>query len=142
MKMHPLAKAMVRGFSRLHTALFRWIGATGPGAFRSTLILTTRGRKTGREIATPLLYVENDGKIYVVASFGGNDSPPGWYQNLTANPEVRVELKNGTRSCRARSLDGEAAGKVWPKLLELYPTYAEYQKKTTRLIPVVELTPV
>jgi deazaflavin-dependent oxidoreductase (nitroreductase family) len=141
MKMHPIVKGIVRGFSRWHASLFRWIGATGPGAFRNTLILTTRGRKTGREIATPLLYVEDDGKLYIVASFGGNDDHPGWYRNLTANPRVKVELSNGARDCQARTLSSDEAGKVWPKLLELYPPYASYQKKTTRVIPVVELTP-
>jgi len=141
MKMHPLVKGIVRGFSRMHTALFRWVGATGPGAFRNTLILTTRGRKTGRDVATPLLYIEDQGKLYVVASFGGNDTHPGWYLNLTANPEVKAELKDGPQSYRARTLSGEETGKIWPKLLELYPPYASYQKKTTRVIPVVELTP-
>src|SRR5262249_46479529 len=142
MEMNPVVKGMIRSFSRLHMSLFRWLGTAGPGAFRNTLILTTRGRKTGREVATPLLYVEEDGKLFIVASFGGSDTPPGWYLNLSANPDVSVESKNGSRSYRARSLRSEEAGKVWPKLLALYPTYASYQKKTTRVIPVVELTPI
>src|ERR1051325_238569 len=129
MKMHPLVKGIVRGFSRVHTALFRWVGATGPGAFRNTLILTTRGRKTGRDVATPLLYIEDQGKLYVVASFGGNDTHPGWYLNLTANSEGRAELKDAQQSYRARTLSGEETGKIGPKLLELSPPYASYQKK-------------
>ena len=140
MKMHPLAEGFVRSFSNFHTLLFRWTGFTGPGAFRQTLILTTRGRKTGREISTPLLYVEENEKLYIVASFGGNDVHPGWYRNLVANPEVKVERHHGSQRYRARSLSPEEADKVWPKLLALYPTYADYQKKTTRVIPVVELT--
>ena len=139
MKMHPLLQATIRGFSRLHTSLFRTFGPSGPGAFRHTLILTTRGRKTGRETSTPLLYIEESGKLYLVASFGGNDTPPGWYLNLTANPEVKVETGHGNRAYRARSLPAGEAGKVWPKLLALYPAYASYQKRTTRVIPVVEL---
>ena len=142
MKMHPLLEATIRGFSRLHTSLFRTFGASGPGAFRQTLILTTRGRKTGRETSTPLLYVEEEGKLYLVASFGGNDTPPGWYLNLTANREVKVEMGRGAGAYRARPLSADEAGRVWPKLLELYPAYASYQKRTTRVIPVVELTPV
>jgi len=143
MKMSPFTKAMFRGFSRLHGALFRSLGITGPGAFRNTVILTTRGRRSGRDVSTPVFYVEDSGKLYIVASFAGSDAPPGWYLNLTTNPEVRVERKKGeTRSYRARSLGTDEAGKVWPKLLALYPTYADYQKKTTRVIPVVELAPV
>src|SRR5215831_134471 len=133
MKMHPLAEGLVRSFSRFHTILFRSIGLTGLGAFRQTLILTTRGRKTGREVATPLLYVEENGKLYIVASFGGNDRHPGWYRNLVANPEVGVERNHGSQRYHARSLSPEEASKMWPKLLALYPTYADYQKKTTRV---------
>jgi F420H(2)-dependent quinone reductase len=142
MKMHPLAEGLVRSFSRFHMSLFRWVGLTGPGAFRQTLILTTRGRKTGREVSTPLLYIEDNEKFYIVASFGGNDLPPGWYRNLVVNPEVGVERDNKSRRYRARSLSTEETSNVWPKLLELYPPYADYQKKTTRVIPVVELTPL
>ena len=139
--MYPLVKDVVRGLSRVHASLFRRFGPIGPGALRATLILTTRGRKTGRETSTPLLYVEGAGKLYLVASFGGSDSHPGWYLNLTANPEVKVDTGRGERAYRARSLAADEAGKIWPKLLELYPAYASYQKKTTRVIPVVELAP-
>jgi F420H(2)-dependent quinone reductase len=142
MKMHPLLEATIRGFSRVHTSLFRRFGASGPGAFRSTLLLTTRGRKTGRESSTPLLYVEDGGKLYLVASFGGNDAHPGWYLNLTTNPEVKVETGSSEGAYRARTLGADEAGKIWPKLLALYPPYASYQKKTTRVIPVVELSPL
>jgi deazaflavin-dependent oxidoreductase (nitroreductase family) len=142
MKMHPLAEGFIRSFSNFHTLLFRCTGLTGPGALRQTLILTTRGRKTGREVSTPLLYVEENEKLYIVASFGGNDTHPGWYRNLVATPEVKVERHHGSQRCRARSLSPEEASKVWPKLLALYPTYADYQKKTTRVIPIVELTPI
>jgi len=142
MKMHPMTEGLIRGFSRLHIGLFCWVGLTGPGAFRQTLILTTRGRKTGREVSTPLLYIEENGKLYLVASFGGNDSHPGWYRNLIANPEVKVERNNESRRYRTRSLSTEEADRVWPKLLALYPAYADYRKKTARVIPVIELTPV
>lgn len=140
MKMHPLAQSVVRGFSRLHTSLFRALGGSGLLA-RNTLVLVTRGRKTGREIATPLLYVEEGGKLYVVASFGGNDEPPGWYRNLLVNPEVGVEVDGRSARYRARSLDTQEAQPIWPKLLAIWPSYASYQKRTTRVIPVVELSP-
>lgn len=142
MRMSPVVEGMIRGFSRFHARLFRCIGPMGIGPFRSTILLTTRGRRTGREVTTPLLYVEREGKLYLVASFGGNDKPPGWYLNLVANPEASVDLGKRTLRYRARSLPSEEAGKVWPALLELYPAYASYQKKTTRVIPVVELSPI
>ena len=141
MKMNPWIEGTIRSFSSLHTFLFRSIGLTGPGALRQTLILTTRGRKTGREVSIPLLYVEENGTLYIVASFGGNDNHPGWYKNLVANPEVEIELLNKKKRYRARTVSAEEKERIWPKLLTLYPTYADYQKKTTRAIPVVELTP-
>jgi deazaflavin-dependent oxidoreductase (nitroreductase family) len=142
MKMHPLLEGVVRGASRFHTQVFRWIGLKGVGPFKKTLLLTTKGRKTGRESTTPLLYVEESGKLYLAASFSGNDAEPGWYRNLKVNPEVGVELGGEPRRYRARTLSADEAGAIWPKLLALYPTYASYQKKTTRVIPVVELVAV
>src|SRR5208282_3202387 len=115
----------------MHLGFYRmWGGATPLN--RNTLILTTRGRKTGRRIAKPLLYVEHDGRLYLVASYGGSDSPPGWYLNLVANPEVSVERGRARKTCHARTLSNEEALSVWPKLLAIYPAYADYQKKTSR----------
>ena len=141
MKWNPLMARLVRGMSGLHTTLYRMFGGRG-FLGRNTLILTTRGRKTGREIAIPLLYVEDSGCFYIVGSFGGSDTPPGWYRNLVAHPEVTVEVRNGRQRRRARSIEPAQAARVWPKLLAMYPSYAEYQKKTTRVIPVIELSPV
>ncbi len=140
MKWNPLMARVVRGMSSLHAALYRTFGGRELLG-RNTLLLTTRGRKTGREIAVPLLYVEDGGCFYVVGSFGGSDTPPGWYRNLVAHPEVTVEVRDGRRRCRARPLEPAQAARVWPKLLAIYPAYAEYQKRTTRVIPVVELSP-
>lgn len=141
MKMHPMVEGLIRGMSRAHTQVFRWIGPKGIGPFKQTLILRTKGRKTGRAIDTPLLYVEDAGKLYLVASFGGNDAEPGWYRNLKVHPDVEADLGAGSRRYTARTLSAEEAGPIWPKLLALYPTYASYQKKTTRVIPVIELAP-
>jgi deazaflavin-dependent oxidoreductase (nitroreductase family) len=105
-----------------------------------TLLLTTTGRKTGKQNTKPLFYVEDGGRLYIVASYGGNDAPPAWYVNLTANPEVTVEVGASKRSYLARSMPPAEAEKIWPKLLKMYPAYADYQKLTTRNIPVVELS--
>ncbi len=109
---------------------------------RNTLVLITRGRKTGRETPAPLLYIEDDQRLYVVASFGGSDTPPGWYRNLVANPEVKAEVSGATRRYRARTLTEDEARPVWPKLLAIWPAYESYQKRTTRVIPIVELAPL
>lgn len=141
MAISPVFQSVIRGFSRFHVHLYRTFGGKGLGN-RNTLLLVTRGRKTGREITTPLLYLQDNGRFYIVASFGGSDTNPHWYSNLVANPEVRVEREGSTVRCRARSLTSEEAAPIWPKLLAMFSPYASYQKKTKRLIPVVELTPV
>ncbi len=140
MQIHPLVKGVIRGFSRFHQGLYRAFGGAGLLG-KNTLILTTSGRKTGREISTPLLYVKEGEKLYLVASFGGSDTPPGWYLNLTKTPKVKAEVGSSSRFYVAKALSTEEAGPMWPKLLAMYPAYAGYQKRTTRVIPVVELTP-
>jgi len=140
MKMSPFAHRMVRWMSNAHVSAYRLMGGATP-ANRNTLILTTRGRRSGREIPKPLLYVENDGKLYIVASYGGNDLPPAWYLNLSQNPDVRVERGSSRGDYRARTISAEEKKLIWPKLTVIWPGYDGYQQKTSRDIPVVELAP-
>jgi|ERR1022692_4772314 deazaflavin-dependent oxidoreductase (nitroreductase family) len=139
MKIGSLAKMGVHFASTAHVSAYRLFGGRVAAGER-TLLLTTKGRKTGVENTKPLFYVEDGGRLYVVASFGGNDAPPAWYLNLSANPAVTVETGSSKRRYQARSMPPSEAERVWPKLLAMYPAYADYQKKTTRVIPVVELT--
>lgn len=141
MKVNPMLENVLRGMSRFHTSVYRMVGGKGLLG-KNTLILTTRGRKTGRPVSIPLFHVSEGKRLYVVASFGGNDNPPQWFLNLTVNPEVTVEIGNVSGRYVARSLTPDEAVPIWPKLLAMYPTYDSYQKRTSRAIPVVELTPV
>jgi len=141
MEWNPWMATAVRTMSRAHSALYRMLGGAG-FMNRNTLLLTTRGRKTGREVSIPLLYVEDQGRLYIVGSFGGSDTPPGWYRNLVVHPEVTAEVSSRGGRYRARTLTPDEAKPIWPKLLAIWPQYADYQKKTTRVIPVIELTPL
>ncbi len=141
MKVDPFTHQVIRFISAVHVATYRLFEGMGPFN-RNTLILTTRGRKSGRVIDKPLLYYQEDGKAYLVASYGGSDAAPAWYLNLSANPEVEAQIGSARRKYRARTLSAEERRAVWPKLLAIYPSYAGYQKKTTREIPVVELAPI
>jgi deazaflavin-dependent oxidoreductase (nitroreductase family) len=141
MRVDPLTQAWTRWFSSIDVALYRLFGGLSPLDWNK-LILTTRGRKTGRDISTPLMFQEQGGKLYVVASFGGSDAPPAWYLNLVSDPEVRVERGWSRVACRARTLSPAEKQAVWPKLVGMFPAYADYQRRTTRDIPVVELTRV
>ena len=143
MKIPPFAQSIVRGFGKLHVAFFRAVGGRGSS---KTLLLTTTGRRSGKPVAVPLFFA-SDGRdpeiarLYIVASFGGNDEAPGWYRNLLANPVVEVEVGGRKGAFVAKSLSAEEARPIWPKLLAVWPSYASYQKKKTLLIPIVELTP-
>ena len=134
---------VIRAGSRLHKFLFHRLGL---GCSRligqDSLILTTRGRKTGRETSTPLFYAENGGRLYVAASFAGSGAPPNWYLNLVAYPEVAVETRSSRGLYRARTVKAEEAAGLWPKLDAIYPTFARYRRRTNRVIPVVELSPL
>jgi deazaflavin-dependent oxidoreductase (nitroreductase family) len=103
------------------------------------LLLTTTGRKSGKEHTMPLIFGESDGSQVLVASRGGAPEHPGWYLNLEANPEVGVQVKADKFRARARTAEGEERERLWKAMNEIWPHYDEYQAKTTRQIPVVVL---
>jgi len=115
------------------------VGGTMKGA--PILLLTTRGRKSGKERVMPLLYLRDDGNLVVVASSGGTPSSPGWFHNLKASPDVEIEIGRDREARRARVASAEERARLWLQLVEMYAAYAEYQKRTTREIPVVILEP-
>lgn len=134
---------VIRAGSRFHKFLFHTLGL---GRFsligQDALILTTRGRRTGRDTSTPLFYAEHDGRLYVAGSFAGSGQPPNWYRNLVAHPEVRVETRRTRGRYTARVVDEGEAVALWAKLDAVYPTFAKYRKRTRRVIHIVELSPL
>lgn len=113
-----------------------------PEAAVASLLLTTTGRKSGEKFIFPLYYGETGRSFFVIASKGGAPQHPGWYRNLTANPEVEVQVGTRKITARARTAIGGERARLWQKALEFWPPYADYQKKTERQIPVVVLDPV
>ena len=110
----------------------------GPGPI-PTLLLTTTGRRSGKQIVMPLIYGETDGNYVVVASKGGAPQHPGWYLNLVAKPEVGIQVLANRFRVKARTATGEERSRLWQKMAAIYPPYNAYQKKTDREIPVVVL---
>jgi deazaflavin-dependent oxidoreductase (nitroreductase family) len=105
-----------------------------------TLLLTTKGRKSGEERTTPLIYQPvGDDEYAIVASKGGSDAPPAWYLNLEADPEVGVQVKGDRFTARARTASPEERERLWPTMTATWPAYDDYQKRTEREIPVVVL---
>ena len=105
----------------------------------SVLLLTTRGRRSGEERTTPLLYQPYEGSYLVVASKGGAPEPPGWYRNLEEHPEVEVQIRGERFSARARTAEAEEKPEMWRTMTEVWPDYDAYQERTDREIPVVVL---
>jgi len=122
---------------------FRANGGRVGGNFegRPLLLLHTTGVKSGKERVNPMMYLEEDGRTYVFASKAGADSNPDWYHNLVANPEVSVEIGEKTHTATAVPITGAERDRVYAKQSGLYTQFADYQSKTSRVIPVVELRP-
>ena len=97
------------------------------------------GVRSGVERVNPLGYFTDGDRIFVVASFGGSDVNPAWYHNVLANPRTTVEIGSETVSVTAREVIGAERDERFAKIAESMPLFADYQQKTTRVIPVIEL---
>ncbi|HEU4973952.1 MAG TPA: nitroreductase family deazaflavin-dependent oxidoreductase [Baekduia sp.] len=104
-----------------------------------TLVLTTKGRRSGEPRKSPLIYGEHEGDVLVVASKGGDPEPPAWYLNLEADPEVEVQVWGERFAAHARTATPEEKPELWRIMVGHWPAYEEYQEKTDRDIPVVVL---
>jgi proline iminopeptidase len=103
------------------------------------LLLTTTGRRTGNEKTTPLIYGLDGDTPVIVASQGGAPDDPGWFKNLSKSTEVGVQIKADRFQARARVAEGEERERLWVRMNEIWPHYAEYATRTERVIPVVVL---
>jgi deazaflavin-dependent oxidoreductase (nitroreductase family) len=103
------------------------------------ILITHKGAKSGRTYTTPLVYTRDGDRVVIVASKAGAPDNPGWYHNLAANPTVTVEIGNEKFQARARVTSGEERERLFNAHAKLMPQFNEYQRKTTRRIPVVVL---
>lgn len=114
----------------------------GPGIL-PTLLLTTKGRKSGEPRALPLIYGTSGDSYIVIASKGGMPKHPVWFLNLEAEPECEIQVGAQHAIARARVAQGEERERLWKQMAELYPPYDKYQENAKdRTIPVVVLDPV
>jgi deazaflavin-dependent oxidoreductase (nitroreductase family) len=105
------------------------------------VLITTTGAKSGKTLVTPLVsQPQDDGTLYIFASYAGAPKNPAWYHNLVAHPEVEVEFGTDRFTATATPLTGAERDRVFDRQKEIFPTFAEYEAKTTRIIPVVALT--
>jgi deazaflavin-dependent oxidoreductase (nitroreductase family) len=136
----PSTWDMVRDQVELYEGSGGTQGLVNPGG-GPVIILTTVGARSGKLRKTPLMRVEHDGEYAVVASMGGAPKNPVWYYNVTANP--RVELQDGPvkKDYTAREVQGEEYQAWLDRAVKVWPDYAEYQTKTSRIMPIFVLTP-
>lgn len=119
-----------------------WDASLGGGSgMIPTLLLVTKGAKTGKERMLPLIYKKIDGNYVIVASKGGAPSDPGWFRNLQAHPECEIRVASDSVKVRARVAEGEERQRLWQDMVALYAPYTQYQERTKRQIPVVVLEP-
>jgi deazaflavin-dependent oxidoreductase (nitroreductase family) len=133
--------ATVNDFNRSVIDEFRANDGKVTGAFEGAplLLLTTTGAKSGREHTTPVVYLRDGGRLLVFGSKGGAPTHPAWYHNLVANPEVTVELPGERFVARAVVTEGAERDRLFDQQKSVMPGFADYERKTTRTIPVVAL---
>ncbi|MFZ0171698.1 MAG: nitroreductase family deazaflavin-dependent oxidoreductase, partial [Acidimicrobiales bacterium] len=103
------------------------------------LLLTTTGAKSGKSHTAPMMYLTDDDRLFVFASKAGAPTNPDWYHNLVANPTVTVEIGTDQYTATATPVQREERDRIFAEQARRYPGFAEYEDKTTRVIPVVEL---
>jgi deazaflavin-dependent oxidoreductase (nitroreductase family) len=139
----PLARfragrAVQNGFTAAHTALARRFGPARRIGDVPILLLTTKGRRSGRLRTVPVMYVPGEEPV-LVASNGGSPSHPSWYLNLQAEPRAEIEIEGRREEVVARTVSGTDREPLWRQAVALYPAYANYQRRAERQLPVVVL---
>jgi deazaflavin-dependent oxidoreductase (nitroreductase family) len=129
-------------FGEEHVRAYRETGGERGYEWRGTeiLLLTTTGRRSGQQRTMPLIHRADEGRWVVVASKGGWPANPGWYENLVANPDATIQVKDEIIPVRASTAAGEERARLWSRMTEVWPAYDSYQARAEREIPVVVLS--
>ena len=140
----PQTERIIKAMSQSTAWLYKKTGGRIGGKFLQgapVALLTTIGRKTGQPRVSPLLFLRDGNRVVLVASKAGADTHPMWYLNLKANPQVSVQIKDEVLDLTARDATEEERIRYWPRLVEMYSSFADYQSWTDRVIPVVICDP-
>lgn len=140
----PFTDHFMKWMARANTWMYRRNGGEGMGStFQKSpvALLTTTGRKTGEPRVSPLLFLRDGDRVILVASRGGSDKNPMWYLNLKANPAVKVQIKQEVLDLTARDATDAERDRYWPRLVQMYPAFEDYQSWTDRKIPIVICDP-
>jgi deazaflavin-dependent oxidoreductase (nitroreductase family) len=137
-----MAEADDQLFGAEHVRVYRETGGEHGYEWRGTtiLLLSTQGRKSGEPRTTPLIHRTDGDRWVIVASKGGAPEHPGWYENLLADVDASIQVKDEVIPVRASTAEGEERSRLWALMAEVWPAYDDYQTNTDREIPVVVLT--
>ena len=129
--------------TRANVWMYRKSGGRLGGRFDAApmCILHHRGAKSGEARETPLVHLPDGERVIIVASIGGNPKNPAWYHNVKAHPEIEIERGGKRRPMTARVVDEAERAQLWPRLLEVWPAWEDYQARTTRQLPVIVCEP-
>ena len=139
-----LQNRIFKVFTSLHVFLYHTSGGKIWGSMNGNpvLMLTTTGRLSGKPRTTPVMYVHKDNEYLIAASAGGADQNPTWLSNLNNKPDASIEIDGKQIKVKAVITSGDERDKLYENFKALGSNFIEYEKKTTRKIPVVRLQPI
>jgi F420H(2)-dependent quinone reductase len=127
----------------MHQLIYRLTGGRLGGTMRGipVLLLTTTGRRSGKQRTRPLMYLQDERNYVIVASNAGQNKPPAWWFNLRANPSAHIQVGSRKLPVTAEIATPEEHDRLWPRICNLNPFYAAYQERTQRTIDLIILRP-
>lgn len=135
----PVLRRIMDGHTLVYRASGGWVGHRFGGLIPQTLLLDHVGAKSGTKRTSPLTYTRDGDDLVLVASKGGYPKHPAWFHNLRAHPDIVVQVGRERREVHARVATPEERERLWPRVVETWRGYADYQKRTNREIPLVIL---
>lgn len=137
----PAMRPVTRAFSSRHAAVYRLIDGRAQNRKYPMIPLTVTGRKTGKPRAVPVIYIRDGDCFVIAAAYSGSDSDPVWWHNLQANSHAELLVDDQRVRVEATQASAAERPELWRRLVEMYPYFTDYQRRTTRQIPVIVLTP-
>jgi len=135
-------RPLTRLFTNTHVFLYKLTGGKAQIAKYPTMLLTVKGRKTGKLRTIPLIYIRDADRFVIAAAYAGSEQNPTWWLNLLSSGEGLVQVMRDTVRVRAQVAPPEARAELWQHLSAMYPYFTDYQTRTSREIPIVILSPI
>ena len=139
---HKPMRPLVKLGTDIHVFLYRLTGGKAQIAKYPTMLLTVKGRKSGKLRTIPLIYIPDGNRFIIAAAYSGSDQHPAWWINLKHSQEATVQVMRSQTKVRAQVATPQERAHFWTRLVAMYPYFTEYQERTQREIPVIILEPV